>query len=132
MSNIFLGLAKKACVIADSKNAVDPIILNIKHLSTVADYLFIASGESSPQINAIVDTIYKTFRDEENILPSHRDGWHSDSWCVIDYGGLIVHVMNSSARKLYALEKIWDEATTIKTPITKSLPRRQAGKIPNK
>ena len=118
--NKFLSLAKKACAIANSKKALDPVILNIKQLSTVADYLVIASGESSPQINAIVDTIYKTFRDDDDMLPTHRDGWNSDSWCVIDYGGLIVHVMNASARKLYALENIWDEAKTIKTPITKS------------
>jgi ribosome-associated protein len=124
MNNKFLSLAKKAYAIADSKKAVNPVILNIKRLSTVADYLVIASGESSPQLNAIVDTIYKTFRDDNGMLPIHRDGWNSDSWCVIDYGGLIVHIMNASARKLYALEKIWDEATKVKIPITKS-------KIPN-
>jgi len=115
MKNKFLFLAKKACAVAGSKKAVDPLILNIKRLSTVADYLVIASGESAPQLNAIVDAIHKTFRDEEGIHPIHRDGWHSDNWCVIDYGGLIVHIMNSSARKLYALEKIWDDAKIVKT-----------------
>jgi ribosome-associated protein len=126
MKNKFLDLAKLAYEIADSKKALDPVILNIKKLSTLADYMVIATAESSPQINAIIDTIYKTFRDEEGIEPTHRDGWHSDHWCVIDYGGLIVHVMNPDTRKLYALEKIWDEATIVKIPSAKSKIQKKA------
>jgi ribosome-associated protein len=114
MKNEFLYLAKLAYEIADSKKAIDPVILNIKKLSALADFMVIATAESSPQINAIIDTIYKTFRDQEGVEPTHRDGWHSDHWCVIDYGGLIVHVMTPATRKLYALEKIWDEAAIVK------------------
>jgi ribosome-associated protein len=126
MKNKFLELAKIAYEIADSKKAIDPIVLNIKKLSAVADYLVIATAESSPQINAIIDTIYKTFRDKEGIDPTHRDGWHSDHWCVIDYGGLIVHVMTPATRKLYALEKIWDDAAIVKIAGTKAKTKKDS------
>src|SRR3989339_1128632 len=114
MKNKFLDLAKKAYEIADSKKAVKPLILNIRRLTPMADYFVIASGESAPQINAIADTIYKSFRDDYGILPTHRDGIGSDHWSVIDYGGLVIHIMNESSRKLFALEKIWDKALEVK------------------
>lgn len=113
----YLKLAKKAYEIADSKKAVNPLILNIRRLTPMADYFVIASGESSPQINAIIDTIYKTFRDDYGLLPIHRDGRGSDHWTAIDYGGLVVHIMNEASRKLYGLEKIWDKARIVKTTV---------------
>ena len=113
LKNKYLGLAKKACFIASSKKASDPVILNIRRLSAVADYMVIASGESSPQIHAIIDGIYRSLRDEHCILPLHWDGRGSDSWSAIDYGGLIVHIMSASVRKLYALEKVWHGAVKV-------------------
>ena len=43
----------------------------------------------------------------------HRDGSHSGLWRVLDYGGLIVHLMTPETRGLYGLEKIFDGAKTV-------------------
>ena len=112
--NKYLELARKACEIADSKKAVDPVILNVRRLTTLADYFLIVTAESTPQMNAITEAIYRQFRDTLSILPSHRDGRGSNRWSVIDYGGLVVHIMNAGMRKLYNLERIWDGAIKVK------------------
>ena len=64
MKNKFLSLAKEAYAIADAKKALDPVLLNVARLTTLADYFVIAAAESAPQMKAITDTIFKTFRDE--------------------------------------------------------------------
>jgi len=118
-TNKFLGLAKKAYEIADSKKSVDAVILNVRRLTSLADYFLIASAESSPQMNAITEAIFKDFRDDYGMMPIHRDGRGSSQWSVLDYGGLVVHIMNPATRKLYSLEKIWDGATKVKTKKSK-------------
>jgi len=113
-TNAFLSIAREAYGIADSKKAVSPLLLNVRKLTTLADYFLIVTGESIPQINAITEAIYKGLRDSRGIMPAHRDGRDSANWSVIDYGGLVVHVMHPAARKIYALEKIWDGALKVK------------------
>jgi len=122
----YLELSKKAHAIADSKKAKDPIILNVRRMTTVADYFVIATAESAPQINAIATGIYKEFRDTYGLLPGHREGIASSQWTVLDYGGLVVHVMSGPTRKLYNLEKIWAGARKLETAVKK--PRKSRKK----
>lgn len=109
----FLALARKAAEIADDKKGEDVIIINVRKHTAVADYLVIASANSTPQISAITDTIVRSFR-EEGMHPLHRDGIGSPAWAVVDYGGLVVHVLTPSMRKHYALEEMWMDAKKVK------------------
>ena len=106
----FLSLAKNAAKIADDKKAKDISILNVKKMTAITDYFVIATAESQPQINAIADTIHKAFQEDHELKPIHRDGKASGDWFVLDYGGLIVHIMSEETRNLYTLEKIWEKA----------------------
>ena len=122
--NKYLKLAREAYQIADSKKALKPALLNVARLTAVADYFLIVTGESSPQIKAIAESIYKTFRDSYGILPAHRDGIGSMNWSVIDYGGLVVHIMNPESRNIYALEKIWHAAKKVSPVRTRRAPKQ--------
>jgi ribosome-associated protein len=114
MRNIdFLRLAKKAGKIAIDKKAKDVIVLNIKDLTTIANYFVVTTAESAPQINAISGEIEKTFKYDDGIIPVRREGIASSTWRVIDYGGLIVHVMSPVVRSSYNLENVWREAKSI-------------------
>jgi ribosome-associated protein len=110
----FLILAREAAQVADDKKGKDIVILNVKRLTAMADYLVLVTAESSPQMNAILDTIHKTFKEEHDLAPIHREGRSSTHWAVIDYGGLVIHVMSTQAREFYALDKVWSEARRIK------------------
>ena len=110
----FLELAKQGARIADSKKGSDIVILNVRRLTILSDYFLIAAAESAPQMKAIADTIEKTFSRDLNLKLIHKDGSASSSWIVLDYGGLVIHLMSPSTRILYALERIWNQARRVK------------------
>lgn len=109
-----MQLAKIAAQIAEDKKGIDVVVLSVKRFTIIADYFVIATAESTPQINAIIETIRKTFREKEGISAVHSEGKYSPFWAVIDYGGVVIHVMSPHARSVYALEKIWHVARKIK------------------
>lgn len=110
----FLKLAKTAAQIASDKKSSDIKILNVRRLTAMTDYFVIVSVESNPQINAVMKEIQKIFLEKEGCLPAHCEGRGSSSWSVLDYGGLVIHIMHSDTRDLYALDKIWADGRKIK------------------
>jgi ribosome-associated protein len=114
MVNIdFFKLAVKAAKIADNKKAIDTVILDVKDLTTIANYFVVTTAESAPQINTISGDIEKIFEHEDAVTPIRREGIFSSTWRVIDYGGLVVQVMSPQARASYNLESVWREAEII-------------------
>jgi ribosome-associated protein len=110
----FLKLARRAAQVADDKKGRDIVILNVRRLTTVANYFLIVTADSAPQMNAILDTIHDTLREEEGIKPVRREGKDSASWTVLDYGGLVIHAMSPASRTMYNLERIWADAKKVK------------------
>ena len=91
---------KLACVIAqilDDKLGKDITILNISHVSSLADYFVIVSGDSTPQVKALMETV----NDMKN------------RWNLLDYGDVVVHILHKEERDNYALEKFWSHAFSI-------------------
>ncbi|MDR3124721.1 MAG: ribosome silencing factor [Endomicrobium sp.] len=120
MSEIdFYKLALEAAKIAESKKAVDTVILDIEKLTTVANYFVLTTGESTPQVNAVCDEIEKQFK-ISGLKPLRREGVSSPSWRVIDFGGIIVHVMSPAIRTAYSFEKLWDNADIVELEETKN------------
>jgi ribosome-associated protein len=112
----FLSMAKKAAEIADNKKAADTVILDVRNLTAIADYFVITTAESTPQINAVCAETEKTFKGD-GITVVRREGISSATWRVLDYGGLVVHVMSPQTRELYNLEKLWNDAKIVKAKI---------------
>lgn len=106
-------LAVQAARAAADKKAEDIALLHIKPVSGVADYLLIATCSSAPQIDAVEDHIKRTFKDL-GILTHHRDGRLSDRWRVLDYGGLLVHLMHPESREHYRLETLFKGAPKVR------------------
>ena len=109
----FLILARKSAKLADDKKGEDILILNVKKISSFAEYLIIVTAGSFPQINAISENIKKDFIDSFGLMPLHREGKRSDSWGVLDYGGLVIHIMSEATRQFYRIEKLWDKGRHI-------------------
>ena len=109
----FLTLARRSARLADDKKGEDILILNIKKISSFAEYLLIVTAGSLPQINAISENIKKELSNDYGLLPLHREGRRSESWAVLDYAGLVIHIMSHETRQFYRLEKLWDKARQI-------------------
>lgn len=101
---------------ADDKKAEDVVALDVRKLSSVADYFVICSGTSEPHLRAISDAITTGLRDEHDLRPRAIDGTLQTAWIVMDYFDVIVHVMKSDVREKYDLEALWNDAPQVKTP----------------
>lgn len=109
----FKRLAVKAARAADDKKAEDIALLHVRPVSGVADYVLIVSVGSRPQLEAVEDHVKKSLKDE-GVLALHRDGRLSDRWRVLDYGGLLVHVMHPETRDFYRIESVFSGAKKVR------------------
>ncbi len=97
---------------SQDKKAVGPVILEIKELTVIADYFVICSGESGTQVGAIADNIREEMV-KSGVRPRSVEGADHNSWVLIDYGDVIVHVFENETRNYYELEKLWLDAPQI-------------------
>lgn len=94
------------------KKAGDVVVLELKNLSTIADYFLICSGSSTTQVKAIADSIIDGFS-SNRVKPIGIEGLRNSHWVLIDYGDVIVHVFEDETRQYYQLEKLWLDAPRI-------------------
>ncbi len=104
-----------ANIIADlikNKKGYDIKILDLRKLSTIADFFVICSADSDRQVKAIADEIEDKLS-EQRIKCSNREGYETMNWILLDYFDVIVHVFKNEARNYYNLEKFWGDAPVI-------------------
>ena len=106
-------LAKLCREIALSKKAEDAIILDVRGVSSVADFFLICTGTSEPHLKAIADEIARRLRDE-GMRPRHRDGYPPSRWIVMDFNDVLVHIFHPELRQRYCLEDLWGDAKRVK------------------
>jgi ribosome-associated protein len=99
---------------ADNKKAENIVVLDVRELSSVADYFVICSGTSEPHLRAISDEVVTKLREEHDLRPRAIDGTLQTAWMVLDYFDVIVHVMKTDAREKYDLEALWGDAPRVK------------------
>ena len=106
-------LVKLCREIALSKKAEDVIILDVRKVSTVADFFLICTGTSEPHLKAIADEIARRLRDE-GMRPRHRDGYPPSRWIVMDFNDVLIHIFHPELRQRYSLEDLWGDAKRVK------------------
>lgn len=91
----------------DSKNGQDVTVLDVRELTSIADFFIIASGNSSTQVTAIADEV--EFKMEEaGFEKVNREGYSSARWVLLDYMDIIVHIFHKDEREYYDLERLWE------------------------
>ena len=103
-------LVKTIFAAALDKKATDVVSLYMEPLIGLTDYFVIATGANDRQVEAIVDEIERRVRTEHQVHAEAREGQRGDSWIVLDYLDVVVHVFCQDARDEYRLEKLWSEA----------------------
>ncbi len=97
------------------KKAVDVQVLHVAPLTSVADYLVIASAESDRQTRAIADHIDGTLS-QMGQRPLSIEGTTSGQWVLLDFGDVVAHIFRQDARAHYGLERLWSDAKAISIP----------------
>lgn len=98
----------------ENRKAINIKVLKIDKLTAVADYFVICNGTSVTQIKAIADEVEFKL-EQEGVVVSHREGYNSGNWILLDYDSVVVHVFHPTARDYYNLEKLWADAEEIDT-----------------
>ena len=96
----------------DEKKGLDIKLLKIDKVSSLADYFLICTGTSNTHVRTLCD--FAEFTLEELGEPMlGREGHRGNSWELLDYGTIVVHVFTEEAREFYALERLWADAESI-------------------
>lgn len=113
---------KKAAVAAlEDIKASDIVVLNVKKLTSMADYMIVASGESSRQVKALARNVADKLRAAGAEIVG-VEGEDSGEWVLVDLGHVIVHVMHPAVREYYNLEELWTAPKTArKSPASKKV-----------
>ncbi|HIU21909.1 MAG TPA: ribosome silencing factor [Candidatus Limadaptatus stercorigallinarum] len=100
------------CKELDERKAVDITVLNVSHLTVVADYFVICTARSNKQVKALAEYVSEKLEDAG--VPTLRsDGVREGKWAVLDFGSVIVHVFNDDTRMFYCLEKLWTDGDNV-------------------
>ena len=83
-------------------------VLNVSSLTSITDFMIIASGTSSRHIQALSEQVFERFK-QSGIQNCKIEGKDSNDWKLVDGIDLIVHIFNPEKRKFYELEKMWSE-----------------------
>ena len=94
---------------AQDKRATDLVVLDVRGVSSVADYFLLCSGTSTTHVETISDAIRAELK-REGIRPLHAEGVAESGWVLLDYGDVLMHVFLEDTRAYYALERLWGDA----------------------
>jgi ribosome-associated protein len=109
-----LERALNCAALALDKKAEDVKILEIGRISSIADYLVLASGHSDRQAQAIAESVRTGLKKFGKALDI--EGLKEGNWVVIDYGDVIIHVFKEEVRRYYNLDELWSAAPLVELP----------------
>ena len=93
----------------DEKKGIDIKLLRIEKISSLADYFIICTGTVNTPVKTLCD--YAEYTMEQLGEPMlGREGHRGNSWELLDFGSVVVHVFTAEARKFYDLERLWADA----------------------
>lgn len=96
------------------KKGNEVLELDLRNLeASVADYFIVCHGNSTTQVAAIADNVYKEVKDKLGIFPKGLEGKGNAQWIILDYFDVVVHVFYNETREYYQLEELWSDALAV-------------------
>tara|TARA_Y100000590_G_scaffold66010_1_gene71387 strand:- start:1378 stop:1734 length:357 start_codon:yes stop_codon:yes gene_type:complete len=94
--------------ILNDNKALEVKSINLKNKTTIADFMIVASGNSSRHIQALSEILLEKLK-KIGIENCRLEGQNSNEWKLIDAKDIIIHIFHPEKRKFYDLEKMWSE-----------------------
>lgn len=98
---------------AESKKAKDIRVLDLRDLTSFAEYFVILTGNNTRQSQAISDEIYIQMKEAYGMIPFSYEGYNNAEWILMDYGSVLVHIFLDKTRSFYDLERLWRGAKDV-------------------
>ena len=102
-------MARLAAGAALDKKALDPLVLDLRGISSVAEFFVILTGTSNRHVVAVADNIMDAFK-AVGIKALGDEGTREGKWVLLDYGEVVVHVFLEPVREYYDIERLWIDA----------------------
>ncbi|HWR30833.1 MAG TPA: ribosome silencing factor [Negativicutes bacterium] len=102
-------IVESAAAAASDKKAQHIVIMDMQKVFPVTDHFLIASGTSTPHVQAIADSIEEKL-EEEGLQFLHKEGYREGRWVLLDYGVFVAHIFVNDERQFYNLEQLWGNA----------------------
>lgn len=106
-------LALAVAGFADEIGAEDIAVLDLRGISTIADFFVLCTGTSNPHVKAIHREVSKQLAEAHQLRPRATDGKLQSQWLVLDFIDVIVHIFHQDRRGHYALEDLWSDAARV-------------------
>lgn len=104
--------AMNAVKILSDKKAENLSAVRITEVSSLADYLVIATGRNSTHVKSLADELEEQLKRSGRAV-DHIEGHGSDSWILLDYSDVIVHIFSNEAREYYSLDRLWQDGEIV-------------------
>ena len=107
-----LELVKKVASALEDKKAEDITVIDIREVSSIADYFIIANGNNANQLVAMQDAVDEAMY-TNGVHSKQVDGNNNSTWILMDYQDIIVHLFSKEDRLFYDLERIWRDGKIV-------------------
>lgn len=104
--------AKAIAKVLDARKGIDVKVIKIGDISILADYMVIATGTSSTHVKSLADYVEYEL-EQQGVTVNHIEGHRSDTWILMDYVDVIVHVFSEESRKYYDLDRLWEDGEEV-------------------
>ena len=105
------ALANKVANVLMDKKAKDVLVLDVRGMTSYADYFVVASGESDRQVSAMAESVLTNLKEtEDGLRPIGHEGMETGQWVLLDYGEVVAHLFLDEVRAFYDLEGLWADA----------------------
>jgi ribosome-associated protein len=94
------------------RKAVDPVVLDLRGLSSATDYFVIVSGTSNAHVRGMAEHLVTALA-PAGVEPHHVEGLQQGRWVLLDYVDFVVHVFHPELRDFYQLERLWGDAPVV-------------------
>ena len=101
-------LKKDIEIILNNNKALEIKSINLKDKTSIADFMIVASGNSSRHIQSLAEMILEMLK-KKGIENCQIEGRDSSEWKLIDAKDIIIHIFHPEKRKFYNLERMWSE-----------------------
>lgn len=113
-------LALEAVDAALTKNAYQPVLLDVAETSSYTDFILVLSARSVRQVEAIGEAIQHELKARGHD-PIGVEGGRGGQWTLIDYADVVIHIFNHPVREFYDLEGLWSEAPRVELDVPPEL-----------
>ena len=102
------ALAEAIADVLDSKKGHDIKVLYVEDKTVITEYFVICTGNSSTQVKALLGEVEYRL-EQRGVTPYGVEGRDNNSWMILDYSNVIVHVFSREAREFYNLDKLYED-----------------------